>query len=173
MGMTFRQMFHSDYLAGVDFQGKDVTLTIAGVERKGLERQEGGAEQVWLLNFKEHRADGSPSILVLNRTNAILLFAMWENTDQWIGKRVTLVSERDNSPINETGWCVRVKGSPDIEKTFKVKVELPRKRPVERTIYKTGAPTEDPPEPPAPQQQKRPIPTWTAPPFPGEPEDVS
>jgi hypothetical protein len=58
----------------------------------------------------------------------------------WLGKRITLFEDTwDGDP------CLRVWGSPDIEKDMEVTVALPRKRPFNRTLHKMGAPTAVPP----------------------------
>jgi hypothetical protein len=145
MGFTLRQMFHSRFLAAEDFEGKDVTLTIAELKRVSLEREGAPAEVAWTIVFKEKRRTGEPSILVLNRTNATLIFAMWPDTDQWPGKRITLTPERDNSPVNETGWCIRIKGSPDIAASVNVTIKLPRRKPVARKLCKTTPGQQDQP----------------------------
>ncbi len=146
MGFTLRQMFHSRFLSAEDFEGKDVTLTIAELKRDSLEREGAPAEAAWTIVFKERRRTGEPSILVLNRTNATLIFAMWPDTDQWPGKRITLTPERDNSPVNETGWCIRVKGSPDISAAVNVTIKLPRRKPLARKLYKTTPGQHEQPE---------------------------
>lgn len=140
MGMTYNEMFHSRFLAAADLKA-NVTLTIDSVKQDTVEHEDKTKEDKWTIIFREKRKDGSPCILVLNRTNAMLIFAMWPNTDQWIGKRITLAQEEDHSPINETGLCIRVFGSPDITQPISVTIKLPRKRPAKRTLQPTAKAT--------------------------------
>jgi hypothetical protein len=49
----------------------------------------------------------------------------------WIGKRVTFFpSEWNGEP------CIRVHGSPDIDKEFTVEIKLPRRKPFTMTMHK-------------------------------------
>jgi hypothetical protein len=55
------------------------------------------------------------------------------DTGEWIGKRVTLfASEWNGEP------CIRIKGSPDIEKPVTFELKLPRKKPRATTMLVTG-----------------------------------
>ena len=58
-------LFPTDYLSAVEFQGKDVTLEIAGVKREELKTQDGGSETKPILTFTSTKQK-----LVLNVTNA-------------------------------------------------------------------------------------------------------
>ena len=78
--------------------------------------------------------EGAKKKLVLNRTNGECLKALFgRNVDDWIGKRITLyVAEFNGEP------CIRIKGSPDIERPITFELKLPRKKPRPMTMQKTG-----------------------------------
>jgi len=132
------EMLHGRFIKAGEFKGKPVTLTIASLEQEMLERDDGTEQPKWIISFQEKRKTGEPLEWVLNRTNIESLFAMWDDTDDWIGKPLTLKPERDDSPINDTGLCIRIAGSPVLEKPVTAKIKLGRrKRPVERKLVKT------------------------------------
>jgi hypothetical protein len=134
------EMLHGRYIKAGEFRGKPVTLTIAALEQEMMERDDGTEQSKWIITFGEKRKTGEPLQWVLNRTNIECLFAMWDDTDDWIGKPLTLQPERDDSPINDTGMCIRVAGSPVLAKPVTAKIKLGRrKRPVERKLVKTVA----------------------------------
>lgn len=133
------EMLHGRYIKAGEFRGKPVTLNIAALDQELMEREDGTEQSKWVVTFSEKRKTGEPLMWVLNRTNIECLFAMWDDTEDWIGKPVTLVPERDDSPINDTGLCIRVSGSPALSKTVTAKIKLgKRKRPIERRLVKTS-----------------------------------
>lgn len=78
-------MFPSEYLAAVEFKGRDVTLTIKSVSKEDLQMKGGKKERKPVIFFVE-----TPKKLVLNKTNADSIASMY-GTDAllWKGKRVT------------------------------------------------------------------------------------
>lgn len=79
-------MFPNDFLAAVEFKGKDVTLTIASVEIESLRTKGGGNESKPVLKFSETKKK-----LVCNKTNADSIAQMYgSEAKEWVGKRVTL-----------------------------------------------------------------------------------
>lgn len=125
--MDFDALFPGRFLKAGEFQGKAVTLTIAAVKVEDLEG-DNGSKTKGIVSFAESKRQ-----LVLNRTNGECIKAMFgRNTDDWIGKRVTLYPAPYEGDI-----AIRVKGSPDIEKSFTVEIKLPRKRPYNVTLEKT------------------------------------
>lgn len=153
------EMLHGRFIKAGEFKGKAVTLTVAALEQEMFEKDNGTEESKWTVAFREKRKSGEPLEWVLNRTNIELLFAMWEDTEEWIGKRVTLFPERDTSGKSESGFCIRVKGSPDIAGPITTIIKLPRKKPVERKLLKTVAGADTHPdadtEPAAPRTDYR------------------
>src|SRR5262245_41739846 len=65
-------MFPTDYLAAVEFKGKDVTLTIAAVAIEELKMKGGVKERKPVVSFEETKKK-----LVLNKTNADSIAEMY------------------------------------------------------------------------------------------------
>lgn len=134
--MDFDKLFPGRFLKAADFNGKDVTLKISAVVVDELIGDK-GTEIKGLLSF-----EGKKKQLVLNKTNGLCLKQMFgRETDAWVGKRVTLYPTTFNDEP-----CIRVKGSPDIEKDFSFELKLPRKAPKAVRLVKTvkGAPQGEP-----------------------------
>ena len=54
---------------------------------------------------------------------------------EWVGRRIALfATEWGGEP------CIRIWGSPDIERDIEVLIELPRKRPFPMTMHAMGSP---------------------------------
>lgn len=134
------QMFPSRFIRAADLDGRPYTLTISGVQMEDLERDDGSERSAATVTFKEAKRQ-----LVLNRTNALCIAAMFgDDTDGWLGKRITLYPERDTSPVNETGWCIRVKGSPDLSAPVTATIRLPRRKPQARKLIPTQTGAHEP-----------------------------
>ncbi len=121
--MDYRALFKGSYLAAVEFNGRTPTFTIKAVQVVTMEDDKGGSEDRGVVFFTE-----TDRGLVLNKTNAILIAAMFGNeTREWHGKRITLHSV----PVKfgrETVPGIRVLGSPDIGGPLSVPVKLPKRR---------------------------------------------
>jgi hypothetical protein len=135
--MNYDQMFPSRFIKAGEFEGRPVTLTIGTVEREGLEREDGHEDMAAILAFTEKRKNGDPIQMVLNKTNAQAIFAMWPDTDDWVGKHVTFFPEPDDSGMSDSGFRIRVQGSPDIEKAITYTLKLPRRKPKQCKLTKT------------------------------------
>lgn len=82
MGINVNDAFPSNYLKASDLQGRPLTLSM---ERIGYEQL--GDDNKLVLYFQ-----GKEKGLVLNKTNANNIAAIYgPETDNWIGKEVTLV----------------------------------------------------------------------------------
>lgn len=129
------EMFPSEHIKCADLRGEPRTFTIDKVLKQEVvdlksQDQDGGKQKMkarGVVRFKE-----TDQTLVMNRTNATLLMTMFGNNPQlWAGKRVTLNPEttqfgRDTVP------CIRIGGSPDIDRDMRAYVKMPRKtRPLE------------------------------------------
>ena len=101
--MKWKKMYDYRFLAGEDFDG-DVTLTIKGVKKEemynGREKQNNPA-----LSFEE-----TTKMIVLNKTNARRIEKVTgsDETDDWIGKKITFTTERV-SAFGTTTDAIRVK----------------------------------------------------------------
>lgn len=79
-----------DYLAAIEFGGRDVTLTIAGISREELKMQNGKKEVQPVMTFRE-----TPKKLVVNKTNADSIATLYGvRAEDWVGKRITLYPTR-------------------------------------------------------------------------------
>jgi len=141
-GMTYDQLFPGRFLKAGEFDGRDVTLAIKDVYVDQIEGEDGVEKPQPVVSFEATKRE-----LALNKTNAQCMVAMWgDNTADWVNKRITLTPERDPSGLSASGLCIRVKGSPELEKPVKLKIKLTRRAPVERTLVSTDkvSATEDP-----------------------------
>lgn len=109
MGMTKamlggKLMFPSDYIAAVECRGKDVTLTIQGVQIEQMQMQKGKKEPKPILTFKETKKK-----LALNKTNASSIAEMYgAEAEKWSGKRITIYPTRTQFG-RDTVDCIRVR----------------------------------------------------------------
>lgn len=77
--------FPSDYLAAVEFKGREVTLTIKSVALEDLVMVGGGKKRKPVLTF-----NGTKKKLVLNVTNSNAIASMYgSEAKAWVGKNVT------------------------------------------------------------------------------------
>jgi len=99
-------MFPSDYVAAVEFKGRDVRLTIAGVQQENLAIRGGKKERKPVLTFRETKKK-----LVLNKTNAGTIAEQHgTNAEEWVGKQIVLYPTRVQCG-RETVDAVRVRES--------------------------------------------------------------
>ena len=111
-------LYPSQYLAASDLKGRDVTLTISRMEHEQLYRKGGGKEWKWVLYFREmeqrHKKDPRKpnKRLVLNKKkHPDAIAAIYGNeTNDWIGKRITLYPTKDNFG-NKLVDCIRIRES--------------------------------------------------------------
>lgn len=120
----FKLGFESNFVSAVEFGGKEPTLTIESITLEELADDSGRMKKRWIGRFV-----GKQKAWVMNRTNCELLAALFgsRETNDWIGKRVTLASETvylKGAPVPG----IRVKGSPDLKQPLEVSVKLPKKK---------------------------------------------
>ena len=133
MGLSYDQLFPGRFIKAGEMTDKPVTLKIKSVVLDAIEAEDGTEKMQAVVNFVEIKRQWA-----LNKTNAQCLVAMWgHDSDDWVGKRVTLFAEPDTSGMSASGVCLRVKGSPDIDGPVKAEIKLPRRRPIARTLTKT------------------------------------
>ena len=95
--MKLAEMFPKRFATGEDLQGKAVTLTVEGVDSEKMRPQRNAPEvDRWVLYFKETKKG-----VILSRTLAYQIAAILgsDDTERWIGKRVTLYPQ----PMNVAG----------------------------------------------------------------------
>jgi len=130
---SFDQLYPGTYLKAGEFGGKAVTLTIQTITREMLSNGTGGEEGAVIVAFSE-----TPKLFVMNKTNAVCLRAMWgDDPSQWDSHRITLHPVKDESGLSESGYCIRVLGSPELKQPLKFRARLGRKM-VTQTLVPTA-----------------------------------
>lgn len=127
--ISFDELYPGRFLKAADLRGQHVTVRIADVALDELEGEKGTKVQgiIFLHNTDKQ--------IVLNRTNGLCLKAMFGKTlSDWIGKRVTI--KPDTTKLGrDTVDCIRIHGSPDIERDMVVSITLPRRKPFDMTMH--------------------------------------
>lgn len=124
---NFDDLYPGRFLKAGNFDGKKVTLTIKDVATESLEGED-GAKLKAIVHFAE-----TDRALVACKTNGLCIREMFgASLAGWVGKRITLYpAEWNGEP------CIRVFGSPDIERDMRVEIKLPRRKPFGMTLAKT------------------------------------
>ena len=104
-------MFPSKYLKGANIlQTKtgEITLTITAVRPDMLKKTDESKEKCWIVSLS-----GTDKLWVLNKTNAVRIADMYgKESDDWVGKAVTLTTEKVNA-FGSVHDAIRVKpGTP-------------------------------------------------------------
>lgn len=119
--MNAELLHQSDYIKAVDFGGKDVTVEIQEVNLEVLEDTKGVKKKKGTISLVRP-ADKK---WVLNVTNLRCLIAMFgKETDDWIGKRVTLFPAPNDK--SESGFAIRIRGSQDLSADVKFSSKIGR-----------------------------------------------
>jgi hypothetical protein len=120
--MKFNQMYPKDRFYAADFKGKPVTLTFKEVKRELLGKG-GPSEKMMPVWYFEETPKFLPAVL----TNGVCARAMFgDDTDDWIGHKITLIPAKDTSGMSDDGLCIRVSGSPELTKPLKFKTQIGR-----------------------------------------------
>jgi len=119
------ELYPGRFLKAGELQGRFVTLTIADLDLEELE-SDAGKKIKGVLSFKE-----TTKQIPLNKTNGICLREMFgRKVSEWIGKRVTwFPGEWNGEP------CIRIYGSPHLDKDRDIEVALPRRKPTRMTMH--------------------------------------
>jgi len=134
MSLTYDALFPGRFIKAGEMDGKPVTLTIKDVYVDKIEGEDGREKPQAVVSLRETGREWA-----LNRTNGICLRALFgDRVDDWIGKKVTVYPERDTSGLSDSGVCIRVLGSPHLDKPLTIEVKLPRRKPLKRTLKPTG-----------------------------------
>ncbi len=130
--VDFDQLYPGRFLKSGELLGKKVTVTIADVELDELEGDKGKRIQ-GIIFLRE-----SNKQIVLNKTNGLCLKGMFgRKLSDWVGKRITIFQDQVRFGA-DTVDAIRIWGSPDIERDMQVTITLPRKKPTQMTMHKTG-----------------------------------
>lgn len=133
--VNFDELFPGRFLKAGIILGKTPTYTIKDVDLESLPQDNGKNRDRGIVSFHETNLG-----IVLNSTNGQCLKAMWgAAVRSWIGKRVTLCTEKDLDPGGKgLVDAIRIFGSPDIDADMAIEIRMPRRKPKTRTLRKTG-----------------------------------
>jgi hypothetical protein len=124
------ELYPGRFLKASDLKGAKVTVKIASVSLEELIGDK-GAQVKGVMTF-----EGKEKALALNKTNGICLKEMFgKKVQEWVGHRVTLFAGNWNGDE-----CIRIWGSPELDKDRPITVSLPRKRPFEMIMHKVTGP---------------------------------
>jgi hypothetical protein len=127
----FDQLYPGRFLKAGLFAGKSPTLTISGARTEKLEGDQGPQVKA-ILSFAETEMD-----LVMCKTNGLCIKAMFgPDIENWIAKKVTFCVGKWKGED-----CIRVAGSPDIDRIIPVEIKLPKRKPVTMEMKPTGKAT--------------------------------
>jgi hypothetical protein len=133
---SFDALFPGRFLKAADLGNAKATAQIESVVIEQLEGDKGVEDKV-LVSFvnKQKR-------LVLAKINGISLRAMFgSDVRQWIGKRVTLYATADVMPLRRGEACIRVYGSPDIDRPLPVEWKPAKRNKLRWVLQPTGTAT--------------------------------
>jgi len=103
-GTDYRLLFERDFIAAVDLQDQDVTVTIESIKVEEITGEGGRKDRCPVLRMR-----GKKKALVLNVTNARKIAAMYGNhVEGWAGKKITLYPTTCQFGRN-TVDCIRVR----------------------------------------------------------------
>lgn len=126
---NYDELYPGRFLKAGLLKNQKVTLTIKDVDLEQLEDNTGKPKGKAIISFVER-----PMEMVACKTNGLCIKAMFgKELREWIGKRITLFQGQWNGEE-----CIRIWGSPDIEKQFDVSIELPRRKPFPMTMHKVS-----------------------------------
>jgi hypothetical protein len=132
--MKWQAMFRGDYVTAAEMGDARPTLTIAGAKVVRLAGEDGREKDKGVVTFRE-----TDRGWVICKTVAACLGAMFgDETDGWVGKRVTLYAT-EVAVGREKKLGIRVVGSPDLAKPVEAEIRLPRKRPFKMKLIPTAA----------------------------------
>lgn len=133
MGLTWETLNPGEYIKAEEFNGKPVTMRIASIDRQDFELEDGsGHEKRGVVSFTE-----TDRKWVLNKTNIMLLKALWPTIEDAIGQKVTLAVQQVQFGKEKVPG-IRVIGAPHLTAPLQVQVKLPRRKAVTVTLVPTG-----------------------------------
>ena len=126
---TYEDLYPSRFIRAADLKGRQVKLTIASVFHEVLTGEKGDETKV-ILAFKE-----TPKQYVAPKIVGVCIREMFGRAvANWIGKRVVFYPTADLMPLKRGEPCVRVWGSPDIERDMTFQWTPPRRKAITLTV---------------------------------------
>ena len=140
---SFAELYPGRFLTAIDLGDNRPTVTIDRVWIEALEGEKGTEDKV-IVAFV-----GKKKAYVLPKINAISLAKMFgPDVKAWRGRRVVLYATADLMPIKRGEKCVRIWGSPDLDRDVSVEWK-PAKRSMQRwTLHATGSKVQPPADEP-------------------------
>lgn len=148
------EMFPNQYIKAGELGDSKVTYTIKHIEAKPFEGDK-GKQWKGVATFEEIDQQWT-----INKTNMLCIKAMFGAlVPAWYGKRVVLFPTKDRFG-REIVDCIRVWGSPDIDRDITVEIKFPKKKPAKMTMHKvvdqsqtrpSAKPLTNQEQPPAPE----------------------
>jgi len=132
---SYDELFPGRFLKAGLLKDKHHTLQISAVDRESFPQGKDKRDKVQgVLSFTKTEMQ-----LALNSTNGQCLKGMFgKKVQSWVGKRITIKPDKTKM-MGETVDCIRLHGSPDIEKDMKVTISLAMKSDYTVTMVKTSA----------------------------------
>jgi hypothetical protein len=123
-------MFPTAYMKAGELGGNKPTYTIKHIEARAFEGDK-GKQWKGIATFEEIEQQWT-----INKTNMLCIKAMFgELVPAWYGKRIVLFPTKDRFG-REIVDCIRVWGSPDIDRDITVEIKFPKKKPAKMTMHK-------------------------------------
>lgn len=142
---VFDELYPGRFLKAGLLKGQKSTVTVTDVHLEELEGEK-GVEQKVIISMA-----GKKMQLVLCKLNGLCVKAMFgPSISAWIGKRITLWPTDTIAPMKKGEDCIRIWGSPDVEKDITIPIQLPRRKAFNVTLRKVSA--QAAPTQPAPQE---------------------
>jgi len=139
----------TDYMDAALFRGQRVTKTIESWQEVEMTDMDDKPAQKIIITFGDVLPP-NPRKWITCKETLLCLQAMFGNeTNEWVGKRVTLYPKPEKK--SESGVAIRVFGSPDIERDVTFTLKLKRRKPRDVQLRKTQPPNRAP----APQRESR------------------
>lgn len=142
---VFDELYPGRFLKAGLLKGQKATVTVTDVHLEELEGEK-GVEQKVIISMA-----GKKMQLVLCKLNGLCVKAMFgPSISAWIGKRITLWPTDTIAPMKKGEDCIRIWGSPDVEKDITIPIQLPRRKAFNVTLRKVSA--QSAPTQPTPQE---------------------
>jgi len=124
-------MYPKDRFYAAEFKGKPVTLTFRKtdpptdpVTHELLGKGGPSEKEMPIWHFNE-----TPKKLPAIITNGVCARAMFgDESNDWAGHKITLYPAQDTSGQADDGLCIRVKGSPELERKLVFKAQIGRSK---------------------------------------------
>jgi hypothetical protein len=129
----------SDTLSAADLDGKVVTVRIKAVTGGTFDGEPEAGKAAKKTRAALIEFEGHEKKLAAKFINCTLIEAMFgAQIEGWAGHLLTLMPDKVEVKGQYYGDpCIRVKGSPEIDRTLTVEIALPRRRPIQRTLVPT------------------------------------